>query len=47
MQPNITTKTIPLKFATANEFVIGSLPQVLQWTTTNGDTKKGNLMKLK
>jgi hypothetical protein len=47
MQPNMTTKKLPPKFAIANGFVIGSLPQVLQWTTTNGETKKRKLMNLK
>jgi hypothetical protein len=38
IQPNMTTKKSPPKFAMANGFVIGSLPQVL--TATNGKTKK-------
>jgi hypothetical protein len=28
------------KFVTANGFVIGSLPEVLHWTSTNGDRMK-------
>jgi hypothetical protein len=30
----------PSKFAIAYGFVIGSFPQEVKWTTTNGDTKK-------
>ncbi len=34
----------PPKFAIANGFVIGSMPQVLQWTTANGERKVGLLL---
>jgi hypothetical protein len=47
MQPNVTTKKIPPKFAVANGFVIESLPHVLKWTTNNGETEKRKIMKLK
>ncbi len=36
----MTTKIFPPKFPIANVFVIGSLPQVLQWSTTNGEKKR-------
>ncbi len=39
MQPNMTRKRLPPKFAIANGFVIGSMPQVLQLTTANGEKK--------
>jgi hypothetical protein len=39
MQPKMTRNKLPPKFAIANEFVIGSMPQVLQWTTANGEKK--------
>jgi hypothetical protein len=37
MQPNMTSKRFPPKFAIANGFVIGSMPKVLQLTTANGE----------
>ncbi len=40
MQPNMTNKKSPPKFAIANGFVIGSFPQEVKWITSNGDTKK-------
>jgi hypothetical protein len=40
MQPNMANKKSPPKFAIANEFVIGSFPQEVNWITSNGDTKK-------
>ncbi len=39
MQPNMTRKRFPPKFAIANGFVIGSMPKILQLTTTNGERK--------
>jgi hypothetical protein len=39
MQPQMRKKDPP-KFAIANGFVIGSLPEVLHWTSTNGDRMK-------
>jgi hypothetical protein len=36
MQPQITKKDPP-KFAIANGFFIVKLPEVLHWTSTNGD----------
>jgi hypothetical protein len=39
MQPQMTKKDPP-KFAIANGFVIGSLLEVLHWTSTNGDRIK-------
>ena len=39
MQPNMTNKKLPPKFAIANGFVIGSMPKVLQLTTANGKKK--------
>ena len=36
MSSNKATKTSPPKFAIANGFVIGSLPQVLEWTDKDG-----------
>jgi hypothetical protein len=40
MQPNMTNKKLPPKFAIANGFVIGSFPQEVKWITCNGDTEK-------
>ncbi len=40
MQPNMANKKSPPKFAIANGFVIGSLPQEVKWITSNGDIKK-------
>jgi hypothetical protein len=37
MQPNMTRKRFPPKFVIANGFVIGSMPKILQLTTTNGE----------
>ncbi len=45
MQSNLATKHFSPKFAIANGFVIGSLPQVLQWTTTNFE-KKGEINEI-
>ncbi len=39
MQPKMIRNEFPPKFAIANGFVIGSMPQVLQWTTANGKKK--------
>ena len=39
MSSNKATKTSPPKFAIANGFVIGSLPQVLQWTDKDGNER--------
>jgi hypothetical protein len=39
MQPKMIRNKFPPKFAIANGFVIGSMPQVLQWTTANGEKK--------
>jgi hypothetical protein len=39
MQPNMTRKTFPPKFAIANGFVIGSMPKVIQLTTADGEKK--------
>jgi hypothetical protein len=39
MQPNITRRRFPPKFAIANRFVIGSMPKVLQLTTANIEKK--------
>ncbi len=38
MQPKMIRNKFPPKFALANGFVIGSMPQVLQWTA-NGEKK--------
>ncbi len=40
MQPNMSNKKSPPKFAIASGFVIGSCPQEVKWITSNGDTKK-------
>ena len=40
MQPNMTNKQSPPKFAIANGFVIGSFPQELKLRTSNGNTEK-------
>ena len=40
MQPNMTNKKSPPKFAIANGFVIGSFPQELKLRTSNGNTEK-------
>jgi hypothetical protein len=40
MQPNMTNKKSPPKFAIANGFVIGSFPQEVKWIISNGDTEK-------
>ena len=39
MQPCMTTRRFPPKFAIANGFVIGSMPKLLQLTTANGEKK--------
>jgi hypothetical protein len=39
MQPKIIRNKFPPKFAIVNGFVIGSMPQVLQWTTADGEKK--------
>jgi hypothetical protein len=39
MQPKMIRNKFPLKFAIANGFVIGSMPQVLQWATAGGEKK--------
>jgi hypothetical protein len=39
MQPKMIRNKFPPKFAIANGFVIGSMPQVLQWTTADGEEK--------
>jgi hypothetical protein len=39
MSYNKATKTTPPKFAIANGFVIGSFPQVLEWTDKDGNQK--------
>jgi hypothetical protein len=39
MQPQMTKKDLS-KFVITNGFVIGSLPKVLHWTSTNGDRMK-------
>ncbi len=46
MQPNMTRKRFPPKFAIANGFVIGSMPKILQLTTTNGEKKLGPLLDM-
>ncbi len=40
MQPNMTNKKSPPKFAIANGFVIGSFSQKVKWINSNGDTEK-------
>jgi hypothetical protein len=40
LQPNMTRKQFPPKFAIANGFVIGSMPKVLQLTTAYGEKKR-------
>jgi hypothetical protein len=47
MQPNMTRKRFPPKFAIANGFVIGSMPKVLQLTTANGEKKTGSLLNVR
>jgi hypothetical protein len=47
MQPNMTRKRFPPKFAIANGFVIGSLPKVLQLTMANGEKKTGSLLNMR
>jgi hypothetical protein len=44
MQPKMIRNKFPPKFVIANGFVIGSMPQVLQWTTANGEKKVGSLL---
>ncbi len=39
MQPNMTRKRFPPKFAMANGFVIRSMPKVLQLITAYGEKK--------
>ncbi len=46
MQPNMTRKRFPPKFAIANGFVIGSMPTILQLTTTDGEKKLGPLLNM-
>jgi hypothetical protein len=46
MQPNMTRKRFPPKFAIANGFVIGSMPKILQLTTTNFEKKIGTLLNM-
>jgi hypothetical protein len=40
MQQKMIRNKFPPKFAIANGFVIGSMPQVLQWTTAGGEKKR-------
>jgi hypothetical protein len=40
MLPKMMRNKFPPKFAIANGFVIGSMPQVLQWTTTESEKKR-------
>ncbi len=44
MQLYTTKKKKPPKFAIANGFVIGSMPKILQLTTTDGEKKLGQLL---
>jgi hypothetical protein len=44
--PKMKRNKFPPKFAIANGFVIGSMPQVLQWTTTDGEKKVGSLLNM-
>ena len=37
MQPKMIRNKFPPKFEIVNGFVVGSMPQVLQWTTANGE----------
>jgi hypothetical protein len=46
MQPKMIRNKFPPKFAIANGFVIGSMPQILQWTTANGEKKVGSLLNM-
>jgi hypothetical protein len=46
MQPKMTRNKFPPKFAIANGFVIGSMPQVLQWTTANNEKKVGSFLNM-
>jgi hypothetical protein len=46
MQPKIIRNKFPPKFEIVNGFVVGSMPQVLQWTTANGEKKVGSLLKM-
>jgi hypothetical protein len=46
MQPNMTRKKIPPKFAIANGFVIGSMPKILQLTTTDSEKKLRLLLNM-
>jgi hypothetical protein len=46
MQPKMIRNKFPPKFAIANGFVIGSMPQVLQWTTANSEKKVGSLLNM-
>jgi hypothetical protein len=39
MQPKMIRNKFPPKFAIAKAFVIGSMPQVSQWTTADGEKK--------
>jgi hypothetical protein len=39
MQPCMSTRKSPPKFAIANGFVIGSMPKILQLTTADGEKK--------
>jgi hypothetical protein len=47
MQPNMTRKRFPPKFAIANRFDIGSMPKVLQLTTANGEKKTGSFLNVR
>jgi hypothetical protein len=46
MQPKMIRKEFPPKFDIANGFVIGSMPQILQWTTANGEKKVRSLLNM-
>ncbi len=39
MQPKMIRNRFPPKFAITNGFVIGLMPQVLQWTIANSEKK--------
>jgi hypothetical protein len=47
LQQKMIRNKFPPKFAIANGFVIGSIPQVLQWTTANGEKKIGSLLNMR
>jgi hypothetical protein len=46
IQLKMIRNKFPPKFAIANGFVIGSMSQVIQWTTAYGEKKVGSLLNM-